>query len=80
LHAISKTFGWYGPPHTGYAANERDIPSVIPVVTDVKKLGAKGDGVTDDTKAFKKAIANTPAGVINVPAGRYVITDQLVSE
>ena len=53
---------------------------------NVKDYGAKGDGVTDDTQAFKNAIAdanncrNQPSCngyTIYVPKGKYVITDSL---
>lgn len=42
----------------------------------VKSFGAMGDGVTDDSQAFIKAIANAKAtgiNVIYVPAGNYLI-------
>jgi sugar lactone lactonase YvrE len=42
---------------------------------DVRSLGAKGDGVTDDTAAFRKAIAEHRA--IYLPIGYYVISDTL---
>lgn len=35
---------------------------------------AKGDGVTDDTAAFLKAIQDTQNGEIYIPGGTYVIT------
>ncbi|WP_309380862.1 glycosyl hydrolase family 28-related protein [Cerasicoccus frondis] len=58
----------------GYHFGEDPIPD-IPVVCSVKDFGAKGDGVHDDTQAFIDAIAATDAGVIEIPAGRYVILD-----
>jgi hypothetical protein len=42
----------------------------------VKDLGAKGDGVTDDTQAFLNAIANHAN--IYVPQGWYIISETLV--
>ena len=39
---------------------------------NIKSFGAKGDGITDDTEAFEKAIANNKA--IYLPMGRYLIT------
>ncbi|RKN65132.1 right-handed parallel beta-helix repeat-containing protein [Paenibacillus ginsengarvi] len=43
-----------------------------PGFVDVRWFGAKGDGVTDDTDAFHKAIGG--GGVtVNVPAGTYLI-------
>ncbi|SFD50068.1 Pectate lyase superfamily protein [Chitinophaga sp. CF118] len=48
---------------------------------NVKDYGAKGDGVNDETGAFQKAIAAVKqqgGGTINVPAGRYMLTDALI--
>ena len=42
---------------------------------NIRALGAKGDGVTDDTEVFRKAIAEHRA--IYVPSGYYVVTDTL---
>lgn len=58
----------------GYQCGEQPIPD-LPVAGSVRDFGAKGDGTTDDTKAFNDAIAGTKAGAILVPAGRYLITD-----
>lgn len=42
---------------------------------NLKSLGAKGDGTTDDTAAVQKAIAEHR--VIYVPMGRYVVSDTI---
>ena len=43
-------------------------------VTDVRALGAKGDGATDDTFIFQFAIDNCPkGGRVVVPAGEYLV-------
>lgn len=42
---------------------------------DVRTLGAKGDGVTDDTAALQQAIDRHQ--VLYFPAGRYIVTDTL---
>lgn len=60
----------------GYQRGEKEIPSIAYEVS-VKDFGAKGDGKTDDTSAFLKAIAETSSGAIEVPPGRYVITGLL---
>ncbi len=41
---------------------------------DVKQFGAKGDGVTDDTAAFRAALAEAGkvTGTVCVPAGTYL--------
>jgi hypothetical protein len=57
----------------GYHSGERAIPSPPPGA-NVRQFGARGDGATDDTDAFERAIAATPRGVLHVPAGRYRIT------
>jgi len=58
-------------------ALEKDIPSLPPMETwiNIKHLGAKGDGETDDTQVFRDAIAKYPA--IYVPQGWYRITGTL---
>lgn len=42
---------------------------------NLRSLGVKGDGVTDDTAAIRKAIAEHR--VLYVPTGRYVVSDTL---
>jgi sugar lactone lactonase YvrE len=42
---------------------------------NIHSLGARGDGATDDTEAFRKAIAAHRA--IYLPAGRYVVSDTI---
>jgi hypothetical protein len=58
----------------GYHSGEKPIPRPA-VKATVKDFGAKGDGVTDDTEAFRRAIAETENGALLIPAGRYVLTD-----
>ena len=60
----------------GYHSGEAPIPSP-PVKASVKDFGAVGDGKTDDTAAFKKAIEATENGALLIPAGRYVLSDIL---
>jgi sugar lactone lactonase YvrE len=54
-----------------------DLTPLPPAETwvNVRSLGAKGDGQTDDTAAFRKAIAENRA--LYVPSGFYVISDTL---
>ena len=50
-----------------------------PSVVDVRDYGAKGDGVTDDTKAFTDAMAAVAekGGTVSVPVGNYMIKAHL---
>ncbi|MDR1415576.1 MAG: glycoside hydrolase family 55 protein [Odoribacteraceae bacterium] len=45
----------------------------------VMDFGAKGDGVTDDTKAFQDALDSfgTKGGTVHAPAGNYLFTGNL---
>ena len=54
-----------------------DLPDLPPRDTwvNIRTLGARGDGTTDDTEVFKKAIAEHRA--IYLPSGYYVVTDTL---
>lgn len=47
------------------------------MVVSVKDFGARGDGRTDDTEAFKLA-AKSLAHIIKVPPGNYVVNDETV--
>ena len=65
-------------PVTTFPTNfSKDIPALPAMNTwvNVKDLGAKGDGVTDDTQAFLNAIANHAN--IYVPQGWYIISESL---
>lgn len=63
--------------YAGYHAGEDPIPEV-PVVASVADFGAVGDGETDDSEAFLRAIEETGQGAILIPPGRYVITRPLL--
>jgi hypothetical protein len=54
-----------------------DIPDLPPMDTwvNIRTLGARGDGTTDDTDAFRKAIAEHRA--IYLPSGQYRVTDTI---
>ena len=60
----------------GYRRGEEPfrIPAASISVTD---FGAKGDGRSDDTAAFKSAIKAGAGKVIYVPAGRFLLSDIL---
>jgi hypothetical protein len=58
--------------YAGYHAAEAALPTPE-VVGNVRDFGAKGDGETEDTEAFRKAIEATDGGALLVPAGRYAL-------
>jgi Pectate lyase superfamily protein len=62
--------------YAGYHCGEAPLPNVAPGVS-VKQFGARGDGLTDDTQAFLDAIAKTKDGALEIPPGRYIITNIL---
>lgn len=61
----------------GYRGGQ--TPPTPEVTVSVLDFGAVGDGETDDTAAFQAAIDGT-TGVLEIPAGRYLITDVLEIE
>jgi hypothetical protein len=54
-----------------------DVLDLPPIDTwvNIHTLGAVGDGITDDTEALKKAIAQHRA--IYLPSGQYRVTDTI---
>ncbi len=58
-------------------APKSDLAPLPPGETwaNIRSLGAKGDGITDDTATFRKAIAEHRA--IYLPSGYYVVSDTL---
>lgn len=52
-------------------------PPRVPVVVTVTDFGAVGDGATDSTDAFRRAIEAAEDGAILIPAGKYVLSDIL---
>ncbi|MBI5684575.1 MAG: hypothetical protein HZC54_05815 [Verrucomicrobia bacterium] len=60
----------------GYERGEKAIPERAAEVS-VKSFGAVGDGKSNDTAAFKRAIEEAAGKVIGIPAGRYVLSDVL---
>lgn len=51
-----------------------------PVAIDVRALGAKGDGTTDDSKAIQQALnqaATASDKIVSFPAGQYLISQTL---
>lgn len=69
----------YAPPFTGSLAT--NVEAKLAQTVSVKDFGAVGDGVTDDTAAIQAAIdaVVTTGQKLYVPAGTYIITDELVA-
>ncbi|WP_160495740.1 glycosyl hydrolase family 28-related protein [Paenibacillus dendrobii] len=64
-------------------AYDTAYPTADIVIADrsVKDYGAKGDGSTDDTRAFQEALAEAGSqggGVVFVPEGTYKLTSELI--
>jgi polygalacturonase len=72
-------FGWSGPLNLAIADQSpwaRQDQKMI----DVRRFGAKGDGVTDDTAAIEAALtaaASVAPATIHFPAGTYLIDSVL---
>jgi hypothetical protein len=63
-------FSW-----AGYHGGE-ELPSAK-VTASVRAFGAQGDGETDDTAAFQRALDEAPSGVLLIPRGHYRLAGQL---
>lgn len=64
--------------HAGYKSGNTAIPD-YPVSIDVTTLGARGDGITDNTAFFRAAIRQCGAnGTVYIPAGKYLLSDTLI--
>ena len=70
------------PPATATAPNPAPpatAPATPASTVDVRTFGAKGDGTTDDTEAFKAAMTAVAAkgGIVSIPVGDYLIKTHL---
>ena len=60
--------------------SQSNVPAAKSSGASVRDFGAKGDGKTDDTAAFQKALdkcAESGGGVVTVPTGKYLIKTHL---
>lgn len=55
----------------------RAIKDKLGEFVSVKDLGAVGDGVTDDTTAIQAALTAAAGGMLIIPAGTYMVSDDL---
>ena len=60
--------------YAGYAFGNKPLPQYR-TVASVTDFGAVPDDGRDDTAAFRRAIARTDAGAIEIPEGRFEISD-----
>lgn len=60
--------------YAGYRRGEQPLPDLAPAA-NVKDFGAVGDGSTDDSAAFQRAVREAGGKTIFIPPGRYLITD-----
>ena len=81
LHAVhADEYRPQNEPVTGVIKTKHDTPFQIIADANVLEFGAKGDGVSNDTQAFKDAISyvNTQGGgTVFVPVGYYCLTETL---
>lgn len=59
---------------TSDAATAQDLATAISVRDS--RFGARGNGVTDDTKAIQAAVNTAP--VVHIPAGTYIVSDSIM--
>jgi len=66
------------PENIVFPPDALDIPAVRQRVRNVRDFGARGDGVTDDTEAFRKALAGVDRPItILIPEGNYLVRDTI---
>jgi len=64
--------------NAGYKNGKEPIPT-YPTSINLKKLGAVGDGITDNTEVLRKAIQQCKEfGTIYIPEGNYLLSDTIV--
>ncbi len=70
---------WSDFPDFSYAGyHQGDVPlPQLKAEVSVLDFGAKGDGKTDSTEAFKHALKEAAGKVIAVPKGTYILSDRL---
>ena len=80
LFIASAIFTFFLAGCSAVAVNAPESSAInIALAVNVRTLGAKGDGKTDDTPAFLAAIekAHAGEGIVLVPKGKYLISKSL---
>jgi len=69
-----------GVPGIAQTSESKSNPALIPEVKSVVSFGARGDGSTDDTAAFQRALDSVHkagGGTVYAPRGRYLFRGTL---
>src|ERR1700761_5011409 len=69
-----------GVPGIAQTSESKGNPALIPKVKSVVSFGARGDGSTDDTAAFQRAldaVHKAGGGTVYAPPGRYLFRGTL---
>ena len=69
-----------GTPGIAQTSESKSNPALIPEVKSVMSFGARGDGSTDDTAAFQRALDSVykaGGGTVYAPPGRYLFRGTL---
>src|SRR5260370_25417063 len=69
-----------GMPGIAQTSESKSNPALIPEVKSVVSFGARGDGSTDDTAAFHRALDSVhkaAGGTVYAPPGRYLFRGTL---
>lgn len=76
--ALPSAAGRIGFQPAGEGAVPMTIEKALNETVSVKRFGAVGDGVTDDTAAIQAAYTANPTGTIDHPPGTYIVSDTLI--
>lgn len=87
LGSLVMPYGEYTNKAIEYDLSSFPIEILLPDIelkkVSVKGFGAKGDGLTDDTKAIQSAIDDVSTyggGIVEVPIGVYIVDGLIISD